>query len=98
MTEVVAGECCWAIAILYSWRYTSGIVKRPLLNAESSSPIMIRLSPNQRRALEDEANAVGMPLGGWMRTICLAAAGNTHLAEQIRRGKQKRDTIRKQFK
>jgi hypothetical protein len=72
--------------------------KRPPLNADSSSPIMIRLSPDQRRALEDEATAVGMPLGGWMRTICLAAAGTTHLAEQIRRGKQKRDALKKQRK
>jgi hypothetical protein len=59
---------------------------------------MIRLSPDQRRALEGEANAVGMPLGGWMRTICLAAAGTTHLSDQIRRGKAKRNALRKSRK
>jgi hypothetical protein len=68
---------------------------RTPLNADSSAPIMIRLTPEQRRALQREADAAGMPLGGWMRTICLAACGTTQVALQIRRAKRKRDSLRR---
>lgn len=69
--------------------------KRTPLNAESSSPVVIRFTPEQRRALQREADAVGMPLGGWIRTITLAAAGSSRLDEQIGRAKLKRDELRK---
>lgn len=71
---------------------------RTPLNPENTTPIMVRLTPEQREALQDEADAAGMPLGGWMRTICLAAAGSTRLAEQIGRAKGKRDELRRSRK
>lgn len=69
--------------------------RRTPLTQENTHPIMVRVTPEQRTALQAEADAVSMPLGGWMRTICLAAAGETQLGTQVRRATEKRNELRK---
>jgi hypothetical protein len=68
---------------------------RTPLNHDSTHPIMVRVTPEQRQALQAEADASGMPLGGWMRNMCLAAVGETPLVTQMRRATEKRNELRK---
>lgn len=46
----------------------------PATGVTRSTPILVRLTPEEREEMQREADAAGVPLASWVRTVAMRAA------------------------
>ncbi len=61
-------------------------------------PTTFRTTGQQREEMKSAAERTGMGLSAWVRDICLAAAGKSHLAKQMGVAREKHEQMLEQRK